>query len=93
MEVAIFLLLALLAGVGLAMGLIAAKQASRPRPALPINCGDCVFMVPRARIYRRDTIEDEDGVIHYLCQKRWIEVTPVSPYCDLGKSKTRVTTA
>ena len=92
MEVAVFLLLALLAGIGLGMGLIAARQASRPRPALPINCGDCVFMIPRARIYRRDTIEDEDGVIHYLCQKRWIEVTPVSPYCDLGKSKTRVTT-
>ncbi len=91
MEVALLLFFALLAGVGLAIGVIAARQANRPRPALPLNCGDCHYMVPRARVYRRDTIEDaRDGTIHYLCQKRWIEVTPVSPWCELGRSKSRV---
>ncbi len=91
MEVALFLILALFAGAGLGVGLVAARAANRPRPALPINCGDCFHMLPRAKVYRRDTIEDaRDGVIHYLCEKRWIEVTPVSPWCELGRSKSRV---
>jgi len=46
-------------------------------------------MVPRAKVYRRETIEEADGLIHYLCEKRWIEITPYSPRCDLGQSKTR----
>ena len=88
MEVVLFLLLAFLSGAGLAAGLVLARREGRPRPARPLNCGDCAFMVPRAKIYRRDTIEDaRDGVVHYLCQKRWIEVTPVSPWCELGRSK------
>ena len=91
MEIAVLLFLAFLAGVGLAIGLIVARQSNRPRPVLPVNCGDCAFMIPRAKIYRRDTIEDaRDGVVHYLCQKRWIEVTPVSPWCELGRSTSRV---
>ena len=61
-------------------------------PALPANCGDCVFMIPRAKVYKRETLEDLDGVVHYLCQQRWIEITPYSPRCELGKSKTRTTT-
>jgi hypothetical protein len=68
------------------------RAANRPRPALPSNCGDCIYMIPRAKVYRRETLEDTDGIVHYLCQKRWIEVTPVSPWCELGKSKTRTTT-
>jgi hypothetical protein len=80
-----------LALVGLAFALAVARAANRPRRALPDNCGDCVFMIPRAKVYRRETIEDVDGVVHYLCQQRWIEVTPYSPRCDLGKSKTRTT--
>lgn len=87
----IFLLVAL-AVAGLAFALVAARTAYRPRPALPANCGDCVFMIPRAKVYKRETIEDVDGVVHYLCQQRWIEVTPFSPRCELGKSKTRTTT-
>src|SRR5436309_15345918 len=87
----IFVLL-VLALVGLAFALVAARAASRPRPALPLNCGDCIYMIPRAKVYRRETLEDVDGIVHYLCQKRWIEVTPVSPRCELGKSKTRTTT-
>ena len=51
-----------------------------------------MYMIPRAKVYRRETLEDVDGIVHYLCQKRWIEVTPVSPRCELGKSKTRTTT-
>jgi hypothetical protein len=91
MEFAFMLLLAFVAGAGLAVGLVIARQGNKPRPARPLNCGDCAFMVPRAKIYRRDTIEDaRDGTIHYLCQKRWIEVTPVSPWCELGRSKSRV---
>lgn len=86
--VAIVLLLAL---IGLAFALVVIRNASRPRPALPANCGDCVFMLPRAKVYRRETIEDEDGLIHYLCQQRWIEITPASPRCALGRSKTRTT--
>ena len=70
----------------------AARRMSRPRPALPVNCGDCLYMLTRAKVYKRETIEDEDGLIHYLCQQRWIEVTPNSPWCELGKSKTRTTT-
>ena len=84
--------LAILTIAGLVFTLAVARAARRPRPALPLNCGDCVFMVPRAKIYRRETIEDEDGVVHYLCQQRWIEVTPYSPKCSLGRSKTRTTT-
>ncbi|MGH2450764.1 MAG: hypothetical protein ACRDGE_05755 [Candidatus Limnocylindria bacterium] len=84
-------LLFLLALAALAFALAMARQASRPRPALPDNCGDCHFMVPRAKVYRRETIEDADGLIHYLCQQRWIEVTPYSPRCALGRSKTKTT--
>ncbi|TMC71634.1 MAG: hypothetical protein E6J13_07220 [Chloroflexi bacterium] len=85
-----FLIVLALAGLGLALA--AARAANRPRPALPANCGDCVFMIPRAKVYKRETIEDVDGIVHYLCQQRWIEVTPFSPRCDLGRSKTRTTT-
>ena len=49
-------------------------------------------MIPSAKVYKRETLEDADGIVHYLCEKRWIEVTPVSPRCELGKSKTRTTT-
>ena len=79
--------------VALAFALAAIRYASRPRPALPENCGDCVFMLPRARVYKRETVEDADGIVHYLCQQRWIEVTPYSPRCALGRSKTKTTTA
>ena len=85
-----FVLLLALAGLVFALAVI--KNANRPRPALPDSCGDCRFMIPRAKVYRRETIEDEDGLIHYLCQQRWIEVTPASPRCALGRSKTRTTT-
>lgn len=88
--VLLLLFLALLASVGLVLGIHAARAANHPRPALPLNCGDCAFMVAKAKLYHYDQIEDPDGVIHYLCQKRWIEVTPVSPWCDLGRSKSRV---
>ena len=81
--------LLVLAALGFALAV--ARQANRPRPALPDDCGDCRFMVPRAKVYRRETIEDEDGVVHYLCEQRWIEVTPYSPRCALGRSKTRTT--
>ncbi len=87
----IVLFLLILAVAGLAFALAAARAASRPRPALPDNCGDCVHMIPRARVYRRETLEDADGIVHYLCQQRWIEVTPNSPWCTLGKSKTKTT--
>ena len=87
--VAIF---ALLAVAALLFAFAALRRANRPRPALPENCGDCVFMIPRARVYKRETLEDVDGIVHYLCQQRWIEVTPYSPRCELGKSKTRLTT-
>ncbi|MBM4434646.1 MAG: hypothetical protein FJ028_06035 [Chloroflexi bacterium] len=88
----VLLVVALVAAMMLAVA--AARRMSRPRPALPANCGDCVFMLPRAKVYKRETIEDpEDGLIHYLCQQRWIEVTPVSPWCDLGKSRTHTTAA
>lgn len=86
---AIFLLVLAVAGLLFALAVI--RNASRPRPALPVNCGDCAFMIPKAKVYRRETIEDEDGLIHYLCQQRWIEVTPVSPRCALGKSTSRTT--
>jgi hypothetical protein len=49
-------------------------------------------MIPRAKVYKRETLEDLDGVVHYLCEQRWIEITPYSPWCELGKSKTRTTT-
>ena len=83
---------AILALIGLAFALVVMRNASKPRPALPLNCGDCHFMIPRAKVYKRETLEDLDGVVHYLCQQRWIEVTPFSPRCELGKSKTRTTT-
>ncbi len=67
------------------------RSARRVRPALPDNCGDCQFMIPRAKVYRRETLEDDDGIVHYLCQKRWIEVAPFSPWCTLGRSRSRVT--
>ena len=82
---------AILALIGLAFALVAMRNASRPRPALPLNCGDCHFMIPRAKVYKRETLEDADGLVHYLCEKRWIEVTPVSPRCELGRSKTLTT--
>ena len=85
----IFLLALALAGVGLALAM--ARAASRPHSAPPENCGDCRFMVPRAKVYKRETLEDADGIVPYICQQRWIEVTPVSPRCSLGKSRTLVT--
>lgn len=85
-------ILALLAAAALFFALVALRRASRPRPALPENCGDCIFMIPRAKVYKRETLEDADGIVHYLCQQRWIEITPYSPRCELGKSKTRLTT-
>ena len=78
--------------IALVLAFVALRRASRPRPALPENCGDCIFMIPRAKIYKRETLEDADGIVQYLCQQRWIEVTPYSPRCELGKSKTRLTT-
>jgi len=84
-----FVLALVLAGLALALAM--ARAASRPHPAAPRDCGDCIFMVPRARVYKRETLEDDDGIVHYLCQQRWIEVTPVSPRCSLGKSRTLVT--
>ncbi|MBU6424539.1 MAG: hypothetical protein KGQ88_10930 [Chloroflexi bacterium] len=90
---ALFMVLILiLALAGLAVAAAAAREMRRPRPALPENCGDCVFMVPRAKVYKRETLEDEDGVVRYLCQQRWIEVAPYSERCQLGRSKTRTTT-
>lgn len=83
--IGVFVLALCAAGIVFAMALI--RASNRPRPALPANCGDCRFMVPKARIYKRETLEDEDGLVYYLCQQRWIEVTPVSPRCSLGKSK------
>jgi hypothetical protein len=88
----VLFVLMVLALAGLAVALVAARSAQRPRPALPANCGDCVYMIPRAKVYKRETLEDQDGVVHYLCQQRWIEITPYSPRCELGKSKTRTTT-
>lgn len=85
--------LAVITVVALGFALVALRRASRPRPALPENCGDCIFMLPRAKVYKRETLEDVDGIVHYLCQQRWIEVTPYSPRCDLGKSRTRLTAA
>ncbi len=85
-------ILALFAAAALAFALVALRRASRPRPALPVNCGDCIYMVPRAKVYKRETLEDADGIVHYLCEQRWIEITPYSPRCELGKSKTRLTT-
>ena len=90
--VLIVVLVAAFAIGSLVFALAVARAANRPRPALPLNCGDCAYMIPRAKVYRRETLEDVDGIVHYLCQKRWIEVTPVSPRCELGKSKTRTTT-
>jgi len=85
-------LFAVLAAAALMFALVALRRASRPRAALPVNCGDCVFMVPRAKVYKRETLEDADGIVHYLCEQRWIEITPYSPRCELGKSRTRLTT-
>ncbi|HEY8808216.1 MAG TPA: hypothetical protein VIN70_11620 [Candidatus Limnocylindria bacterium] len=85
-------ILALFAIAALLLALVALRRANRPRRALPVNCGDCMFMIPRAKIYKRETLEDADGIVHYLCQQRWIEITPYSPRCELGKSKTRLTT-
>ena len=84
--------LAVITLIALAVALVALRRANRPRPALPENCGDCIFMIPRAKVYKRETLEDADGIVQYLCQQRWIEVTPYSPRCELGKSKTRLTT-
>ncbi len=89
---AVFLVIALVLLVAaLGFALIVARNSSRPSAALPDNCGDCMFMVPRAKVYRRETLEESDGLVHYLCEKRWIEITPYSPRCALGKSKTRTT--
>ena len=87
----IFLVVLTVGALVLAVG--AARRMSRSRPDLPENCGDCVYMLPRAKVYKRETLEDADGVVHYLCQQRWIEVTPYSERCELGKSKTRTTVA
>src|SRR5438477_11227878 len=88
----VIFVLGILALAGLAFALAAARASRRPRPALPSNCGDCVYMIPRAKVYKRETIEDLDGVVHYLYLQRWIEITPYSPWCVLGKSKTRTAT-
>ena len=88
----VFVIVSLILALGaLAFALVVMRNASKPRPALPLNCGDCHFMIPRAKVYKRETLEDADGLVHYLCEKRWIEVTPVSPRCELGRSKTRTT--
>jgi hypothetical protein len=87
----LLILILALAIAALTVAIAGLRRMSRPRPALPENCGDCVYMLPRARVYKRETLEDEDGVVHYLCQQRWIEVTPYSERCALGKSKTRTT--
>lgn len=92
MGILIAVVVALAVVAGLVFAILVARAAQRPHPALPTACGDCVFMVPRAKIYKREVLEDEDGLVHYLCQQRWIEVTPVSPRCSLGRSKTLVTT-
>ena len=84
--------LVVIVAMALLLALAALRRANRPRPALPENCGDCVFMIPRAKIYKRETLEEADGLVHYLCQQRWIEITPYSPRCELGKSRTRLTT-
>ncbi|HEV8536139.1 MAG TPA: hypothetical protein VGR87_10545 [Candidatus Limnocylindria bacterium] len=89
----IVLALLIVAVAGLAFALAVARAVNRPRRALPENCGDCIYMIPRAKVYKRETLEDADGIVHYLCQQRWIEVTPYSPRCELGKSKTRTTIA
>jgi hypothetical protein len=88
---AVVIMAVILALAGLAFALAVMRNAHRPRPDRPANCGDCAFMVPRAKVYRRETLEDADGIVHYLCEKRWIEVTPYSPWCELGRSKTRTT--
>jgi hypothetical protein len=88
----VLLVILVLAALSLAVAMTAARAMTRPRPALPENCGDCVFMLPRAQVYKRETLEDEDGIVHYLCQQRWIEVAPYSPRCELGRSKTLRTT-
>jgi len=69
---ALFALVVVAVFAGLFFAIAAARRMSRPRPDLPVNCGDCVYMLPRAKVYRRETIEDDDGLIHYLCQQRWI---------------------
>lgn len=89
--VLVVIVFAVLMAIALAFALVAARHMAKPRPALPVNCGDCRFMIPRAKVYKRETLEDDDGVVHYLCQQRWIEITPYSPWCELGKSKTRTT--
>ena len=58
---AIFVIFIMISLAALGFALVVARNASRPRPALPLNCGDCVFMIPRAKVYRRETIE-ENGV-------------------------------
>lgn len=90
--VVVAVVIALVAAGALLFAVVALRRANRPRPAPPVNCGDCVFMIPRAKVYKRETLEEADGLVHYLCQQRWIEITPYSPRCELGKSKTRVTT-
>jgi hypothetical protein len=89
--IVVAIILALMVGA-LVVAIEALRRANRPRAALPLNCGDCRFMLPRAKVYKRETLEDADGIVHYLCQQRWIEVTPFSPRCELGKSKTLLTT-
>src|SRR5437867_13059566 len=89
---AVVLIVIILALAGFAFALAAARHANRPRPALPDNCGDCVYMLPRAKVYRRETLEDLDRIVHYLCHQPWIEVTPFPPPCKLGNGKTPTTT-
>src|SRR5204863_517073 len=59
---AIFAVLIVVSLAALGFALVVARSASRPRPALPLNCGDCVFIIPRAKVYRQETIEDADGL-------------------------------
>ncbi|GAC1487203.1 MAG: hypothetical protein NVS1B1_02840 [Candidatus Limnocylindrales bacterium] len=92
MGILVVVVLAFAVFAGLVFAIVAARAAQRPHPALPTSCGDCVFMVPRAKIYKREVLEEADGLVHYLCQQRWIEITPVSPRCSLGRSTTLVTT-
>ena len=66
MGILIVVVIALAVVAGLVFAIAVARAAHRPHPALPTSCGDCVFMVPRAKIYKRETLEDEDGLVHYL---------------------------
>src|SRR5439155_22486072 len=87
---AIFAVLIVVSIAALGFALVVARSASRPRPAIPLNCGDCVFMIPRAKVYRQEAIEDADGLVHYLCENRWMEIPPHSQRCDIGRRQTSI---